>query len=108
MICYILSAMKRVLFGLMGVMLAGCALQQELPPAPDEAMVKSSGSSAVTLQRGRAAYVSECARCHEAKMPDAITDEDWHVILPGMAWNAGMSEGDEDAVEAYIKAVKGM
>ena len=41
-------------------------------------------------------------------MPDDITDEDWHVILPGMAWNAGMSQGDEEAVEAYIKAVKGM
>jgi cytochrome c5 len=100
--------MKTMMLGLMVVALAGCAIQQDLPPVPDEAMVKASGTSAVTLQRGRAVYVSDCARCHEAKMPDDITVEDWHVILPGMAWNAGISEADEDAVEAYIKAVQGI
>lgn len=72
------------------------------------AMAEASGESALTLQRGRAVYMSDCSRCHKAKMPKEISTEDWHVILPGMAWNAGISKGDEEAVEAYINAVIAM
>lgn len=69
-------------------------------------MAESSGKSLKVLQRGRAVYLSECTRCHEAMMPQDISREDWHIILPGMAWNSGISAADEDAVEAYIIAVK--
>ncbi|MFC7338939.1 hypothetical protein ACFQY0_17210 [Haloferula chungangensis] len=97
--------MKKLMLGFIGALLAACATERNGPSVPDEAMVDASGESAVTLQRGRAVYMSDCARCHDAKMPKEISSEDWHVILPGMAWNAGISKADEDAVEAYIKAV---
>lgn len=99
--------MKKLCLGLTGLLLVGCASEDPLPPVPTEAMAASSGTSGVMLQRGRAVYVTECTRCHEAMMPDDITAEDWHVVLPGMAWNAGISEADEEALEAYIRAVKG-
>ncbi|MGB6223274.1 hypothetical protein [Haloferula sp.] len=86
--------------------LAGCAVPSALPPVPDGAMAKSSGASLETLKRGRAVYLSDCTRCHEAMMPADISQEDWHIVLPGMAWNSGISAADEEAVEAYILAVK--
>lgn len=88
------------------VVLVGCSMPSALPPVPDGAMAESSGTSLETLKRGRAVYLSDCARCHEAMMPSDISQEDWHVILPGMAWNSGISAADEEAVEAYILAVK--
>jgi cytochrome c5 len=98
--------MKYTMLGLIGAVLVGCKTQSALPPLPDAAMAKVSGTSVETLQRGRAVYVSDCARCHEAMMPDDISTDDWHVVLPGMAWNSGISAADEEAVEAYIAAVK--
>ena len=99
------GVMKKVLLGLVGLMLVGCGTQP-LPPVPDMAMAEATGVSGVTLQRGRAVYMTDCTRCHEAKMPDDVSKEDWHVVIPGMAWNAGINEADEAAVEAYILAVK--
>ncbi|MEM1083570.1 MAG: cytochrome c [Verrucomicrobiota bacterium] len=93
---------------LLGVLIsAGCVVEEPIPPAPTAEMAAASGVSGETLQRGRAVYMSDCTRCHEAKMPGDVSSKDWHVVLPGMAWNAGISEADEEAVEAYIKAVKG-
>jgi cytochrome c5 len=99
--------MKRVVLGWFGAaVMSGCTMQPALPPVPDMRMAESSGKSVETLQRGRAVYISDCTRCHEAMMPKDISQEDWHVILPGMAWNSGISGADEEAVEAYIQAVK--
>lgn len=86
--------------------MGACTMEQPLPPLPDATMAEASGTPVKTLQRGRAVYVTDCARCHEAMMPEDVSREDWHVILPGMAWNSGISAADEDAVEAYILAVK--
>lgn len=90
------------------VVLAGCATETELPPAPSVAMADASGVPVEKLQRGRAVYVTDCTRCHEAKMPKSVSEEDWHIVLPGMAWNASISDADEEAVEAYILAVRQM
>ncbi len=39
-------------------------------------------------------------------MPDDVSKADWHVVVPGMAWNAGISEAEEEAVLDYILAAK--
>ena len=89
------------------MVLAGCASPVvELPPAPTEEMVRVSGVEAETLLRGRGVYLSNCTRCHEPMMPEDVSREDWHVVVPGMAWNAGVSSADEEAVLAYILAAK--
>lgn len=69
-------------------------------------MAEASGVSVERLQHGRAVYMSNCTRCHEPMMPRDLTRADWHVVVPGMAWNAGISEQDEDDVLAYLLAAK--
>jgi hypothetical protein len=39
-------------------------------------------------------------------MPSEVSSADWHIVVPGMAWNAGISKADENAVLKYIMAAK--
>lgn len=75
-------------------------------PAVTPAMVARSGKSEGSLQVGRALYVAHCGRCHELQMPESVSDAEWHVVVPGMAWNAGLSKQDEKAIHAYLIAAK--
>ena len=92
-----------VLAGMVGV--AGCARQIE-PPAPTARMAMVSSADLATLQRGHAVFLNHCGRCHEYEMPDEVSGEDWHVVVPGMAWNAGISAADEAALLSYVIAAR--
>lgn len=70
-------------------------------------MAARSGVSQGILQKGHAVYLAQCGRCHEHILPRDVSKADWHVVVPGMSWNAGISEADEDALTAYILAAKG-
>ncbi|MBK1827845.1 c-type cytochrome [Haloferula rosea] len=93
------------LLWLVGVMVTSCATTRK-PPVPDQAMATAGKVDLTTLERGHTVYMSQCTRCHEAMMPSAVSGEDWHVVVPGMAWNAGISAADEEAVTAYILAAR--
>ena len=69
-------------------------------------MAVSSGFELQKLKRGHEVYMVQCARCHEPVMPERVSDKDWHLVVPGMAWNAGISGEDEDALMKYIMAAK--
>lgn len=97
--------MKKLLLLLPGLLVAACA--PKVAPLPDAAMATRSGIPAATLQRGHAVYVTHCIRCHEAVQPADVSREDWHVVVPGMSWNAGISAADEAALSAYIQAAAG-
>jgi len=97
--------MKMVLIGIVACLGFGCA-GSKLVPVPTAEMAAKSGQSFETLQRGHAVYVTQCGRCHEPMMPSEVSSEDWHVVVPGMAWNAGISEADENAVLKYIMAAR--
>jgi cytochrome c5 len=97
--------MKWILTILAVCVVAGCVAKSQIP-VPDTAMATGSGQSLQTLQRGHAVYVSQCGRCHEPMMPSKVSDEDWHIVVPGMAWNAGVSKSDEAAVMKYIHAAR--
>lgn len=87
-------------------LLAACApqtLEQKTPIATAE-MAQRSQQPLGTLQRGRALYIAHCGRCHEHQLPASVSSEDWHVVAPGMAWNAGLNKSDERAVLAYLLA----
>jgi hypothetical protein len=88
---------------LAGMLLASCAATKTAP-IPDPAMATRSGTSVTTLQRGHAVYLAHCGRCHEHILPKDVSKEDWHVVAPGMAWNAGISAADEKALTAYLLA----
>ncbi len=87
------------------VLLSACAGPKQ-PLLPSVEMASRSGKPLTTLQRGHSVYLAQCTRCHEAKLPESISHEDWHVVVPGMAWNAGISKADEKAVLAYLLAAK--
>ena len=95
--------MKRTLLGLGLLALAGCA-GTKTAPLPDAAMATRSGEKVATLQRGHAVYLAHCGRCHQPILPKDVSKEDWHVVAPGMAWNAGISAADEKALTAYLLA----
>ena len=97
--------MKKPALALFIAAAAGCAPAPVIP-VPDAAMASKSGEQLATLQKGYGVYMAQCSRCHEPMMPSKVSDEDWHVVTPGMAWNAGISEADEAAVLKYILAAK--
>jgi cytochrome c5 len=99
--------MKTLLRLLPLLALASCAPHiEKQAPAVTKAMVASSGSPEADLQSGRALYIAHCGRCHELQMPDSVSSADWHVVVPGMAWNAGISKADEAAIHRYLLAAK--
>ena len=100
--------MKRWLLLGMGVALAGCATEPKTAALPSKEMSEMSGVSLEQLERGRHIYETDCSRCHVPMLPGEASEGDWHVVVPGMAWNAGISREDEDAVLAYILAAKQM
>ena len=85
------------------VLFASCAATKTAP-IPDPAMASRSKVSVTTLQKGHAVYLAHCGRCHEPILPKDVSKEDWHVVAPGMAWNAGISAADEKALTAYLMA----
>lgn len=90
---------------LSGVLLASCAATKtKTAPIPDTAMAARSKVSVATLQRGHAVYLANCGRCHQPVLPKDVSKKDWHVVAPGMAWNAGISAADEKALTAYLLA----
>ncbi len=89
------------------VFLGSCASQwDKIAPTVTPAMAHKSGRSEGTLQMGRATYMAHCGRCHEHQLPESVSDDDWHVVVPGMAWNASLNKQQEDAVRAYLIAAK--
>lgn len=85
--------------------LAACVPQKSVP-VPTSAMAAKSGQDLAVLQKGYGVYMAQCTRCHEPKMPSEISKADWHIVTPGMAWNASISKADEDAVLKYILAAR--
>ena len=71
---------------------------------PTQAMATATGSDLAEIGEGHAIYMRHCSQCHEPKLPSTIPSDVWHVIVPGMAWNAGLSPKEEKQVDAYIRA----
>ena len=94
--------MNKALVLLPCLLLAACATKTA--PIPDAAMATKSGVKYETLQRGHSIYLAHCSRCHETIRPADVSQDDWHVVVPGMSWNAGISEADETVLTAYILA----
>jgi cytochrome c5 len=88
------------------LLLSCVSTEKKSAPLPTTAMASASGTTLPTLQRGHALFISQCTRCHEAQLPATVQAKDWHTVLPGMAWNAGLKPQDERAILAYILAAK--
>lgn len=56
------------------------------------------------LQLGRELYLKNCNRCHSRVFPGNLDAEYWREIVPHMAKNAELEEGDEQAILLYLMA----
>lgn len=56
------------------------------------------------LGKGHGIYMRQCSQCHDKRIPTQIPTREWHKIVPGMAWNAGLSEEERRLVTDYIVA----
>lgn len=78
-------------------------------PMPDAEMARLSGRDLGQLQRGYQIYQRQCQQCHpKPLLPHEVTEGDWHIVVPGMAWNAGIDREDEEAVLQYLLAAREM
>lgn len=74
-------------------------------PNPTKEMASASGAPLDQLQRGHVVYMLQCAQCHSYMRPEDFFDDEWEDTLPKMIGHTGLSDGDEKAVLAYVKAV---
>ena len=88
--------------------LSACVVDnmEKLAPHPTPAMSATSGVSLTKLETGRTVFLANCGRCHEHQFPDTVSRADWHTVVPGMSWNAGISKNDQQALLAYLLAAK--
>jgi cytochrome c5 len=100
--------MKRIITIAIGLIIVACSTEKKFSqnvPEPTQQLATASGHSLKQLKRGRGIYLSQCGQCHELKYPKNISCSDWHIITPGMAWNAGINKTDEKALLSYLLAV---
>ncbi len=76
----------------------------EEAPEPDAAMAARSGESLEKIGLGYAVFQRKCLECHEARVPKNPRDPNWHPILTGMSYNAGLSRSEQEAMAAYLAA----
>lgn len=88
------------------VVLAGCSPLRQPIPVADEAMAARTGVPLSDLRKGNAVYLAQCGRCHELIPPASLKTDDWHLVMPGMCWNAGLTRADEALITKYVLAAK--
>jgi hypothetical protein len=74
-------------------------------PIPTKAMARRHETSIQALRLGHSVYLRKCGQCHVHYLPDEVRSPYWHVVVPGMAWNAGISQREQGALLEYITAV---
>lgn len=93
-------------FSYAGFAFQACTPRQEYTemPVPNAKMASDTGGSLDQLGKGYALSQVHCSQCHVFKLPKDMRVDEWHTIVPGMAWNAGLDKQDESAVMAYLVA----
>lgn len=77
---------------------------ERVAPQPTAAMAARSGETLERIGVGYWVFQRKCLECHEARVPQDPSDEDWHPVMEGMMWNAGLDAREEGAVLAYLRA----
>jgi hypothetical protein len=72
-------------------------------PIPDKKLAQKYQVSLSQIGLGHAIYLRKCGECHLHVLPDQVTEQQWHVIVPKMSWNAGLASEDEKALHQYLR-----
>lgn len=75
-------------------------------PNPSTAMAAKSGTSLEKLRTGHEVYMLKCGECHNYMIPDDLDVDEWEDAIPKMIRHAGLAKEEEQAVLAYVLAVK--
>lgn len=84
--------------------ITACSVQNNDPFAPTPTLAAQSNIPLEDLGKGHAIFMRQCMQCHEKRIPNEIPTKEWHSIVPGMAWNAGLSKEEEKLVTDYVVA----
>ena len=97
--------MKKYIF-VTALFLAACgtALKLAVPNEADatRAAVKFPGTTLADLNKGKAAYEANCAKCHGLKDPARYSEEKWRKVNPPMAKKAGIDAATEELILKYV------
>ena len=74
------------------------------PFAPTAELAEKTNTPIEALGKGHSIFMRQCSQCHEQRIPNQIPTKEWHIITPGMAWNAGLSKEEEQLVTKYLVA----
>ena len=77
-----------------------------VPGDADVAIAQSHwpGVTLAQLSQGYDIFSDKCTDCHETKLPQDFSVEDWHDILPKMGRKAHLDSNQYKAVYRYILA----
>lgn len=111
------NAMKYSVLGTIScaALLVACSAFHEMEPTsagggllvlPSEEIAKQSGASLKDLRTGFDVWINECGKCHLHVLPADVSQKEWHVMKPGVKWNANISYAEEAALLKYIIAAK--
>lgn len=96
--------MKKIIFLPLAVLAACSTIDTSDKFIPTAAMAQTSGTPLSDLQDGHAIFMVQCSQCHEQRIPNSLTSDEWHTVTPGMAWNAGLSKEERAKVTKYLVA----
>ncbi len=71
---------------------------------PDQIDANHSGISLDTLKEGRVLYVKNCAACHNLRLPERFTREEWDTIIPRMQIKAKLNDRQAGLIKKFIEA----
>jgi hypothetical protein len=101
--------MKKIL-GLLGIVayLVACESINYVPPVTPQMAAATTGRpvDVALLQKGRTLLVHRCIECHTLPSLWHYKTDDWPQIVNSMAHRASLKPAEEDAVVAYILAVR--
>ena len=56
--------------------------------------------------RGVRIWANQCGRCHNMRLPDEFSAQEWHVIVSHMRVRAGLTGQQVRDINAYVRKTK--
>jgi hypothetical protein len=77
------------------------------PAMASTSMKQNKQINLLVLNQGRSLFVNRCIECHTLPVLWHYTSGDWIKIVNRMSHRASLKPAEQDAIVAYILAVKG-
>lgn len=99
------AALRRTFLLAGSLSLGGCAGLTNVAPPVTPAMIAAGGGAApATLEAGRRVFTMQCTACHRADPVAKYGFDEWRGIVADMKERTKLSDGQEAALLAYLRA----